>query len=221
MIKAVLFDMDGLLIDSEPLWWEAEIEVAKTAGLNLRKDQVVETAGLRVDKIVDFWFDIEQWKTPSKKELADALVADLISRVRARGTEMPGTKEILEFMKNKGIKIALASSSLKRIIDAAVNKLGIREYFDEIYSAEFEEHGKPHPGVYMTTAKMLDVAPEYCLVFEDSINGILSAKSARMKCVAVPDHSVKGDPRLAIADLVIPSLLDFKESDWDKLSSGK
>ena len=210
--------MDGLLIDSEPLWWEAEIETAKMAGLELDKTQVVKTAGLRVDKIIDFWFNIKPWTTPSKKELEKALVADLISRVEARGKEMPGAIRVLEMVKEKKVKTALASSSLLRIIDAAVNKLGIRNYFDEIYSAEFEEHGKPHPGVYLTTAKMLDVAPEHCLVFEDSFNGLLAAKSARMKCVCVPDESIREDARLAIADLVIPSLLDFQEKAWKKLA---
>lgn len=211
--------MDGLLIDSEPLWWEAEIEVAKMAGLKLDKAQVIETAGLRVDKIIDHWFSIKPWVTPSKKELENALVRDLISRVKARGKEMPGAMKILEMMKKKNVKTALASSSLMSIIDAVVEKLGIREYFDELYSAEFEEHGKPHPGVYLTTAKMLDVAPEYCLAFEDSFNGLLAAKSACMKCICVPDESIAGDPKLSIADLILPSLLDFKEKDWDKLAS--
>lgn len=219
MIKAVIFDMDGLLIDSEPLWWEAEIEVAKIAGLNLKKEQVLETTGLRVDKIIDHWFNIQPWETPSKKELEKALVDDLISRVKAKGTEMPGAREILEMMKKKNVKLALASSSLMLIIDATVDKFGIRKYFDELYSAEFEEHGKPHPGVYLTTAKMLDVAPEHCLAFEDSFNGLLAAKSARMKCVCVPDEMFSDHPKLAIADLILPSLLNFKEENWKELTS--
>ena len=122
-------------------------------------------------------------------------------------------------MKQRDVKMALASSSLMPIIDAATKKLGIREYFDEIYSAEFEEHGKPHPGVYLTTAKMLDVAPEFCLAFEDSFNGLLAAKSARMKCVCVPDEMFSDDPKLAIADLILPSLFDFGEKDWKRLAS--
>lgn len=211
--------MDGLLIDSEPLWWEAEIEVAKMAGLDLTKEQTLETTGLKVDKIVDHWFHKKPWTTPTKKDIEDALVRDLISRVEARGVEKPGARKILELMKKKNVKMALASSSLMPIIDAAVKKLGIREYFDEVYSAEFEEHGKPHPGVYLTTAKMLDVAPEYCLAFEDSFNGLLAAKSARMKCVCVPDGMFSDDPKLAIADLILPSLLDFEEKDWKKLAS--
>jgi mannitol-1-/sugar-/sorbitol-6-/2-deoxyglucose-6-phosphatase len=219
MIKAVIFDMDGLLIDSEPLWWEAEIEVAKMVGLSLTKMQALETTGLKVDKIVGHWFNKKPWTTPSRKEVEDALVRDLISRVEARGTEMPGARKILELMKQKDIKMALASSSLMSIIDAVMNKFGIREYFDEVYSAEYEEHGKPHPGVYITTAKKLDVAPEHCLAFEDSFNGLLAAKSARMKCVCVPDEMFSDHPKLAIADLILPSLEHFSEKDWEKLAA--
>lgn len=211
--------MDGLLIDSEPLWWEAEIEVAKTVGVNLTKEQTLETTGLKVDKIVGHWFNIKPWKTPSKKEVEDTLVKNLIARVKEMGKEKAGATQTLELMKRKNVKIALASSSLMSIIDAATKKLGIRKYFDEIYSAEFEEHGKPHPGVYLTTAKMLDVDPEYCLAFEDSFNGLLAAKSARMKCVCVPDEMFSDHPKLAIADLILPSLLDFREEEWKKLVS--
>jgi sugar-phosphatase len=217
-IKAVIFDMDGLLINSEPLWWEAEIETAKMVGLNLDKTQVLETTGLRVDKIVDHWFHKKPWTKPPRKEVEDALVADLISRVKARGAEMPGARQVLEMVKKKNVKMALASSSLMTIIDAATKKLGIRKYFDELYSAEFEEHGKPHPGVYMTVAKMLDVAPEQCLALEDSFNGVLAAKAARMKCVCVPEKDHLKNPKLAIADFVLPSLLDFKEESWEKLA---
>jgi len=218
MIKAVIFDMDGLLIDSEPLWWEAEIEVAKMVGLNLTQQQALETTGLKVDKIVDHWFNKKPWTTPAKKEVENALVRNLISRVKERGSQKPGARAILEFAKKKGTKMALASSSLMSIIDAATDKLGIKKYFDEIYSAEFEEHGKPHPGVYITTANMLDVAPEFCLAFEDSFNGLLAAKAARMKCVCVPDESIQGDEKLAIADLVLPTLSDFRDEHWEKLN---
>jgi mannitol-1-/sugar-/sorbitol-6-/2-deoxyglucose-6-phosphatase len=221
MIKAVIFDLDGLLIDSEPLWWEAEIEVAKTVGIQLNKTSVLETTGLKVDKIVEHWFHKKPWTTPSRKEIEDALVGNLIARVKKEGKEMPGARKVLDIIKKKGVKIALASSSLMSIIDAATEKLGIREFFDEIYSAEFEEHGKPHPGVYLTAAKMLDVAPEQCLAFEDSFNGLLAAKSARIKCVCIPEEMHLENPKLAIADLVLPSLLDFGEAEWEKLASEK
>jgi len=129
-----------------------------------------------------------------------------------------GVYEILKFMKGKNVKLAIASSSQLILIKTVVQKFGIEKYFDELYSAEMEEYGKPHPGVYITTAKVLDVAPERCVALEDSFNGLLSAKAARMKCICVPDESIKQSAKIAIADLVLDSLANFNEEYWDSLN---
>jgi mannitol-1-/sugar-/sorbitol-6-/2-deoxyglucose-6-phosphatase len=218
MIEAVIFDMDGLLIDSEPLWHEAEKATFALVGFNLTLEQCWETTGLKSNKIVEHWFMKKPWKDPSQKDIEKKLVGNLIALVKEKGKAKEGARFILDFMKKKKLKIALASSSVMEIINATVDKLNIRGYFDELYSAEYEEYGKPHPGVYLTTAKMLDIAPENCLAFEDSLNGILAAKSARIKCVAVPDESVEGSPKLSIADLIIPKLSDFSEDMWEELN---
>lgn len=218
MIEAVIFDMDGLLIDSEPLWHRAEIAAAKLVDIYLTKEECLETTGLRSDKIIEHWYLKKPWSNLSKEEVKNKLVENLISLVNTEGKEKAGTHEILEFMKKKKVKIALASSSQMSIINAATDKLGIKEYFEELYSAEFEEHGKPHPGVYLTTAKALDVSAERCLTFEDSLNGLLSAKSARMKCVVVPDESIMGSHQLSIADMSLSSLKEFNEKSWLELN---
>ena len=117
------------------------------------------------------------------------------------------------------LKVALASSSAYRVIRAVVERLGLADAFDLIYSAEEEEYGKPHPGVYLTTAHRLGVAPTRCLAVEDSLNGVLAAKAARMKCVAIPEAEARHDPRFAIADTVLDSLNGFDAVTWKELES--
>ena len=98
-----------------------------------------------------------------------------------------------------------------------LNRLGLTGEFECVYSAEEEGYGKPHPGVYLTTAGKLGVGPTECLAVEDSLNGVLSAKSARMKCVAVPDREQRGDSRFSIADAVLDSLEEVGEELWARL----
>jgi sugar-phosphatase len=217
MIEAVIFDMDGLLIDSEPFWQEAEMISFEKVGILLDNTMCLETMGLRVDQVVEHW----NHKFPGYIHDKDAVVADImsgvISLVMKKGMPRPGVYEILEFMKDKNVKMAIASSSQLILIKTVVQKFGIGKYFNELYSAETEEYGKPHPGVYITTAKVLGVAPERCLAWEDSFNGLLSAKAARMKCVCVPDESIRRGSKIAIADLVLDSLADFDEGHWNGL----
>jgi len=218
MLEAAIFDMDGLLIDSEPLWKEAMINSFAKVGIVLDRKMCLETMGLKIDGIISHW----DYKFPGKIKNKEALMADMTAGVIAliieKGEARKGAHRILEFMQSKKIKIALASSSYLAIIETVVDKLEIRKYFEVLYSAEMEEYGKPHPGVYITTAKVLDVAPERCLAFEDTFTGLLSAKSARMKCVCVPDEDIAGSSKLAIADLILDSLEDFNKETWNSLN---
>lgn len=219
MIEAVIFDMDGLLIDSEPLWREAEMICFNKRGIPLTEEMCLQTLGLRVDQVVSHWHYAFPDIPINEKELVRELVDTVKALVLEKGVPREGVREVLEFVKGKDVKIALASSSHFVLIQAIVSKLGIRDYFLELYSAEMEEYGKPHPGVYITTAKVLSTVPERCLAFEDSLNGLLAAKSARMKCVCVPDESMHESPNVSIADLRLSSLLDFGEDHWARLNS--
>ena len=114
--------------------------------------------------------------------------------------------------------VALASSSAYRLIGAVTERLGLAGEFEVAYSAEEEEYGKPHPGVYLTTARRLGVAPTQCLAIEDSFNGVLAAKAARMRCVAIPEPAQRRDPRFGIADLVLDSLAGVDMGMWQRLN---
>lgn len=208
MVRALLFDMDGLLIDSEPLWHEAEIYGFGLAGLCLAPEQCLETTGLRVDEVVQFRFAQRPWDSPSQDAVAAAIVERVVELVRAKGVLKPGVAEVLDVARGSGPRMALASSSPYVIIDAVLDTFGLRSAFEVIHSAEEETRGKPEPDVYLTAARKLGVDPALCVALEDSPNGVLSAKAAGMKCIAVPEPALRNDPRLARADAIVTSLAE-------------
>lgn len=207
MIDAVIFDLDGLLIDSEPLWRRAEIEVFARAGLHLTDAQCAETTGLRLDEVVRLRrTQFRGWHTLSEVEAVDAIHARVIDLLRAEGVAKEGACDAVTLVASTGVRLALASSSARPVIVAALDRLGLASSFEVVRSAETEPYGKPHPGVYLSTANALGVAPTACLAIEDSLNGLIAAKAARMRCVVVPEHD---DPRFALADVKLRSLTEL------------
>ena len=208
--SAVIFDMDGLLIDSEPLWRIAEVEALTEVGVPITEADAVETTGLRTDEVVELWFARYPWQESAKKAVEARIVSRLIALVRDRGQAMPGVHEALEALSGAGYPLAIASSSASEIIAATLETLGLGGYFRVTQSAEHEPFGKPHPGVYIEAARALGVEPRLCLAFEDSPNGVIAAKAARMTCIAVPDPVLVKDRRFGAADLVLGSLTEFR-----------
>jgi HAD superfamily hydrolase (TIGR01509 family) len=219
MIEAVIFDMDGILLDSEPFWQEAEIEVFATVGIQLTRLQCIETTGLPVQDVVAYRFNQKPWNSKSIKQVADEILAGVVKRVHEKAVPLDGIPDILKFFKDRKIPIALASSSSMRLIDTALKKLSLENVFQAIHSAESEEYGKPHPAVFIETAKLLNVNPERCLVFEDSFNGLIAAKAARMKTVVIPMSAQWNETRYDIADLKLKSSAEFSEIHWNKLNA--
>lgn len=216
-IQAAIFDMDGLLIDSEPLWQEAEKKIFSGVGIELTTAMCEQTMGLRIDEVVQHWYEFRPWKNKDLKELEDEVVNEVDRLIRLKGQPMPGVDHILSFFQKKGLKLAVASSAYLRLIETVLEKFAIRNVFEVVHSAEFEAQGKPHPAIYTSTAKFLNIDPKNCIAFEDSYNGLLSAKKANMRTVAVPDPKHFDDRRFIIADLKINSLLDFNDELLDQL----
>lgn len=209
MLTTVIFDMDGLLIDSEPLWQEAGKEVMARYNVSLTTDQYHTSTGLRTSEWIAHWFNHFNISKDHAPEAEAAIVHKAIEKISARGQAMPGVQHILSFFKERRFQIGLASSSPMALIDVVVSKLQIGAFINVCTSAEFLPYGKPHPQVYLDCAATLNAAPVECLCFEDSFNGMIAAKAARMKCVVVPERGQQQHARWGSADLKLGSLVNF------------
>jgi mannitol-1-/sugar-/sorbitol-6-/2-deoxyglucose-6-phosphatase len=216
-LNTVIFDMDGLLIDSEPLWNEAADEVFARYGIRLHREQYALTTGLRTPEFVRWWFQKFQVdETHAPKAEAD-IIQRVIEKVQEKGRVLPGIEHIINFFVDRRFKIGLATSSGQALIEVVIDRLGIREYLHAITSAEKLPYGKPHPQVYLDCAAALGVAPLSCIAFEDSFNGMIAAKAARMKCIVVPAPQHFTEKRWEAADLKLSSLQNFNELLLDRL----
>jgi beta-phosphoglucomutase-like phosphatase (HAD superfamily) len=216
---ASIFDMDGLLIDSEILWHEAEIEILGGLGVPLAVEGCRSTKGMFVDEVTAHWYSLYPWPgaKPTPDEVAVTIVDRVIELVLAKGELKPGAEHAIDLCAERGLPMAVASSSQYRLIDAALAHFGLRDRFALVHSAEDEDAGKPHPAVFLTAAAKLGAPPRRCLVWEDAPAGVLAAKAASMTCIAVPEPGQGDHPAFGVADLVVDSLLDVTDASLDAL----
>ena len=210
-LNTVIFDMDGLLIDSEPLWNKAATEIFKLHGIILTEQQYSITTGLRTKEFIDFWFNHFKMPLTNSAIIEQQIIETVEMLVVQNGKAMPGLQHIFNFFISKNFKIGLASSSPISLINTVVDLLQIGPYLNNITSAATLQYGKPHPEVYLNCATALQTKPVECICFEDSFTGMIAAKAARMKCVVVPEHKSSKALKWAAADLKISSLQNFNE----------
>jgi len=213
--------MDGLLVDSEPWWRVAERNVFGRLSVAPEEEDFEKMMGNRIQEVIANWHAKHPWPNFNLETTLNEIVDEVGRLVTENAQLMPGVIDTLEFFKVKKLPVALASSSPLRLINRLITFYGIDTYFVIVRSAEFEQRGKPHPDVFLTTAKALNIEPEFCLVFEDSHNGVLAAKAAGMKCVAVPAPEHLPQERFGIADLKLGSLTAFNESHFSTLNHGE
>jgi sugar-phosphatase len=176
--------MDGVIVDSEPLWKQAEKEVFSSLGVEVTEELCQITQHMKTDEVTQFWFDQHQWSQPPLNEVESLVVNKVISLIQHSNCIMPGLTSLVSRLKEAGFKLAIATNSPFSIIPHVLEKAGLTDCFDALLSSEFEERGKPHPDVYVTTLKQLGVSSNRCIAIEDSNSGILAAKRAGIKGIA-------------------------------------
>ena len=215
--QAAVFDMDGLLVDSEPLWRRAEIAVFARYGVALTDELCLATRGMFVVDVARRFYEQQRWPGPGPEAVADEVVAAMAELLSTEAALKPGARRALAFCRARVGGLALASSSPRRLIDVAVARFSFAGTFDVLHSAEDESAGKPDPAVFLTTAALLGVDPGRCVVFEDSPAGVAAAKAAGMACVAVPEHGGRDDGDVGAADAVLGSLEELDDGLWEAL----
>ena len=187
-IKAVLFDMDGLMVDTESLATEAFIHSAKKQGYDMPKEETLLVLGFTTKSIYDFWENYFKNSDVSGKQLVDdhyKYIENILFTTGPR--KMPYIEELLRYLKERNYKVAVASSSNMNHIINNMEKTGLKKYIDEFASGAEVENGKPAPDVFLLAAERLGVKPEECLVLEDSKAGVIAGSSAGAKVIMVPD----------------------------------
>lgn len=219
MIDAVIFDMDGLLVDSEPWWRVAETNVFGKLSRAPEESDFERMMGNRIEEVVRLWRAKHPWEGFTDEQVKAMIVDEVDRLVKENARLMPGVEDCLRFFRERGMPVALASSSPSRLISSLMKHFGIYDRFGLVCSAETEAFGKPHPAVFISTAEKMKISPLRTLVFEDSFNGVIAAKAARMRCVAVPETNSFAQTRFDAADLKIRSLSEWNEQLFKQVSA--
>lgn len=204
MIKAVIFDMDGVMIDSEPLWEKTEKIMMARKGLvynPVYREKIVGLGQKESAVLLKETFSLNE----NIEDIIDQRISVLLDIYDRELSLVRGLTELLDSVSKSTLKVALASSSPLKVIEFVLSKFDLNKYFDLVVSGDKVEHGKPSPDIYNYTAERLGLECDECVVIEDSINGVISAKSAGMYCIAIPDKRLNPDG-FKKADIIMSNL---------------
>ena len=218
MIEAVVFDLDGVLLDSEQVWDEVREALARERGGRWHERAQRDMMGMSSTEWSRYMHDVIGLREPPEEISAEA-VRRMGERYRDGVPLLPGAVEAVERLAARW-PLGLASSSNRPLIDLALEVSGLAPFFRATVSSEEVPRGKPAPDVFLETARRLGVAPERCAVVEDSANGILAGRAAEMFVVAIPNpHFPPGEEALAETDVVLGSLDELAPSVFESASS--
>ncbi len=216
VIEAVVFDLDGVLIDSERVWDEARRSLVERCGSQWAPGATEAMMGMSATEWSSYLHDrLGVVLDPST--IREEVGAGVLERYRAGLPVLPGALEAVETL-GSSWRLALASSSNKEVIDEVLLVTGLDRLFEVVLSSEEVRRGKPAPDVYLETARRLGTTPASCAVVEDSANGIRAGAAAGMMVVAIPNRHFPPAPEaLALAKLVVPSIKDLTPATIERL----
>lgn len=200
---AVIFDMDGVIIDSEKLWKQAESEIFGALGVPVSEELSALTQSMTTGQATRFWFDRFPWKKYSLTEVEARVINRVTELIQLENCCMEGISEFIRALKLNGYKIGLATNSPFSIIPAVLKVAKLENQFDIICSAEHEQAGKPDPAIYKRAAAKLGLRPQDCIAIEDSYSGMMAAKTAGMAVVAFTNN--QSHTSFDIADALLHS----------------
>lgn len=224
-IQAVIFDLDGVISDTQCIHAAVEEEILKEYGINIPADELTRRfAGVTQKEMFGVIFsehgrnniDIENAVLKKRERMMQA--------VKGNVKEVPGTRDFIEFLFKNKFPLAVASASRLVFIEMVLSELGLSDKFSAIASAQEVERGKPDPAVFLLAAERLSVSPKKCLVIEDGLSGMIAARAAGMKCVALAREEtyVEYPADLVVKNLVqVPDILGLKAVKYNKLVRDK
>ncbi|XEC97273.1 HAD family hydrolase [Paenibacillus tarimensis] len=213
MIGALIFDMDGVIIDSEPMHVDVDLVTSEYFGIAVTKEHFEEFVGMTNPEM---WNILKQrYHLPQPvSEIIDYQLSLKINVLKAADMEpIDGIKELIHELREHNIPCAIASSSPRKFIEEVLLKFNMTHLFQRIVSGEEVAHGKPAPDVYIEAASQLGVDARSCVVLEDSKNGIAAAKAAGMKCIGY-DNPNSGNQSLLEADIIVRSIRDIRVEEF-------
>jgi beta-phosphoglucomutase family hydrolase len=203
-IKAVIFDLDGVISDTQKYHAQVEAKLLKECGINLKAKEIIKKYAGTSDR-ENFEKIFKEYKKPLKKvkEILDKKYEILIGMLRGKIQPISGVIKFIKDLKDHSFKLGVASSARKKSVEFILSELKIKDDLDAIVTGEEVKFSKPNPEIYLKTAKLLNVSPKECLVIEDAVSGIRAAKAAGMKCLAITTTYLRAE--LNEADEIIDS----------------